>query len=76
MPRGKKPNTIPSVEWKLHIDGLLAAQIELLLLDPMRKKSRYGARSQLTEQLYRRWVAEQIAARRESGQELPETLRE
>lgn len=71
MPRGAKKKTIPTVEWKLHIDGLLAAQVELFLMDPMRNKPRKGARSTLTEQLYRQWIAEQIRARQAAGQPVP-----
>ena len=63
MPRGKKPDTIPSIEWKLHIEGILAAKVELLLTDPVRKKPKYGARSALVEQLLRVWVDEQIKKR-------------
>jgi hypothetical protein len=46
----------PSVEWKVHIKSSLAAKVELLLLDPMRRKVKYGARSQLIETLLERWI--------------------
>jgi len=61
MPRHK--DATPSIEWKLHINVEIAAQVELLLADPMRQKVRYGARSDLTEKLYKRWIDEQLKAR-------------
>jgi len=61
MPRHK--DAVPSVEWKLHISVEVASQVQLLLTDPMRNKVRYGARSDLTEQLYKRWIAERIKER-------------
>lgn len=72
MPRGRRKDTIPSIEWKLHIEGLLAAKVELLLTDPMRKKPRWGARSNLVEKLLRQWVEEQIKARGEQYRPLPD----
>lgn len=56
MTKGRKPDTVASVEWKLHIRVDIAAQVELLLKDPMRNKVKYGARSQLTEMLYQQWI--------------------
>jgi hypothetical protein len=53
---GRKPFSEPSVSWRIYLPGTLAAQIELLLLDPMRGKSRYGARTYLIEQLLRVWL--------------------
>ncbi len=72
MPRGRKPDTIPSIEWKLHIKGTIAAQVELLLTDPVRKKPKWGARSDLTERLYTEWIAQQIALRKAKGEPIPE----
>lgn len=72
MPRSK--NTIPTVEWKLHIEGLVAAQIELLLTDPMRKKPRLGARGKLTTELYKRWIQEKVAEFKAAGKSLPENF--
>lgn len=49
-------NTVPSIEWKVYLPSDLAAQIELLLLDPMRDKPKHGARGKLVEQLLREWL--------------------
>lgn len=67
---GRRPNVIPTVEWKLHIRQDLAGIVELLLLDPVRQKVRHGARGQLMEQLLAAWVEEQRKQRQQPG--LPE----
>jgi len=59
MKRGRKPLTTPSIEWKNSIPSPLAAEIELLLLDPISGRVTYGARSQLIESLLRDWVDKQ-----------------
>jgi hypothetical protein len=59
MKAGRKPNAVPTVEWKLHIQADLAAEIEMLLLDPARERAKYGARSELIHQLLRQWLEEQ-----------------
>lgn len=56
---GRKPNSIPTVPWKLYIRADLAAEVELLLLDPMREKVRYGERNRLIESLLEDWLKEQ-----------------
>lgn len=56
---GRKANAIPTVEWKFHIQADLAAEVEMLLLDPARDKAKYGARSDLLHLLLRNWVADQ-----------------
>lgn len=57
--RGRKPRAIPTVEWKLHIQADLAAEVELLLADPAREKAKYGARSELIHSLLRDWLYKQ-----------------
>lgn len=56
---GRKPLAIPTVEWKHWIPVDLAAEVELLLKDPVRDKVKYGARGELLTQLLRKWVDEQ-----------------
>lgn len=56
---GRRPNAVPTTEWKFHIPMDLAAEVELLLQDPMREKVKYGARSVLLETLLRGWVNQQ-----------------
>ena len=53
---GRKPNAVPTIEWKFHIPVDLAAQVELLLKDPVRDKVKYGERSKLLETLLRQWI--------------------
>lgn len=55
MPRPRY--TVPRAEWKLHLPLDLAAEVELLLLDPLREKPKYGARNALVERLLREWLA-------------------
>ena len=59
MTAGRKPYAEPRVAWKVYLPQNLAAEIELLLLDPMREKIRYGARNELLERLLREWILEQ-----------------
>lgn len=56
---GRRPNVVPSVEWKAHIPVDLAGQVELLLLDPVTSKPRHGARSELVTRLLRDWILNQ-----------------
>lgn len=57
MRTGRPKHAVPPVEWKNSLPSDLAAQVELLLKDPMRDKPRYGARSVLIEKLLRAWLA-------------------
>lgn len=56
---GRPPNTVPTIRWDTYIPVDTAAQVELLLLDPVRQKVEHGARSRLIAQLLRGWVEEQ-----------------
>lgn len=53
---GRPKAAIPSVEWKVYIRADLAAQVELLLTDPMRERVKYGARGRLLESLLQAWL--------------------
>jgi len=55
---GRPQNVVPPIEWSISLPSDLAAQVELLLLDPMRGKPKVGARSKLIEQLLRGWIEE------------------
>ena len=61
MTAGRKPYAEPRVAWKIYLPQQLAAQVELLLLDPMREKVKYGARNELLEGLLRDWLERQKA---------------
>lgn len=52
-----------STDLKISIDAALAGQVEMLLLDPIHGKAKYGSRSKLIERLLRDWVDSQLAAR-------------
>jgi metal-responsive CopG/Arc/MetJ family transcriptional regulator len=46
-------------DWKLSIPQDLAAEVDLLLWDPVLQKPRYGGRSELVTQLLRGWLEQQ-----------------
>ena len=52
MPRPRKPHTV----WRVCIDPALAQRAEDLLYDPVRGRTRYGARGELIEYLLRTWL--------------------
>lgn len=56
MTVGRKKKTDPPVEWKVNVPQVIVAQVELLLLDPITHKTRYGARSKLVTQLLLQWL--------------------
>ncbi len=60
--RGRKAQDEQKVPYNALIPEGLAAKIDLLLLNPMTGKIKYGARSQLIEKILRRWLEEQISA--------------
>lgn len=59
MTAGRKPYSEIRVQWKLYLPLSLAAEVELLLLDPLREKVKYGARNELIEKLLREWLEKQ-----------------
>ena len=63
MKAGRKPDADPSVRWDLYIPSTLAASVELLLKDPVRQKVKYGARSELIEELLRGWINDRVSNR-------------
>lgn len=58
---GRKPRAIPRSEKHIRIREDIMATVDLLLLDPMRAKVKYGKRSDLIEDLLRQWIDEQRA---------------
>lgn len=54
MPR--PPNIIPSTRWSISLPEDLAAEIELVLADPLTNKVTYATRSKLLETLLRQWL--------------------
>lgn len=53
---GRPANKVPTVGWRLYIPVDLAAEIELLCLDPVTQQQRYGARAALVEQALREYL--------------------
>lgn len=62
MSRGRRAALIPAVPWKCNIPVDVAAQVDTLLLDPLRRIPEYGARSALVTQLLRAWLETQRRA--------------
>jgi hypothetical protein len=46
-------------EWKLSLHAAVAAEVDLLLEDPLTRKPKYGARSRLIEALLDNWLSQQ-----------------
>lgn len=55
MPRPRNPYL--RADWKICLPAPLAAEIDLMLEDPLTRKPKYGARSKLIEQLLSQWSA-------------------
>jgi len=46
-------------EWKLSLRAAIAAEVDLMLEDPLTRKPKYGSRSKLVESLLDEWIARQ-----------------
>ena len=57
--RGRPTLTDRPVEFRISIPSSVAGPVELLLLDPVTRKVRHGAKSTLVTQLLRDWLAAQ-----------------
>jgi hypothetical protein len=57
--RGRKANTERSIRWRVEVREKIAAQVELLLLDPVTQQIEYGARSALINRLLEAWLDSQ-----------------
>lgn len=53
---GRPPKATPTVRWDMYISVDLAAEVELLCLDPVTQRQRYGARAALIEQALREYL--------------------
>lgn len=54
--RGRPPNATSKRQVTIYIDEDVANSIELLFLDPLTHRIRYGARNALITQLLRSWL--------------------
>lgn len=68
---GRKRSQVQTTVWSVRIRDDLHKKVTLLLTDPKTGKVKYGATSQLTEQLLDNWLQEQIA-RFQKTQDLPQ----
>ncbi|HYE38131.1 hypothetical protein [Methylocaldum sp.] len=76
MSRGRTANTEKSIRWRIEVKERIAAQVELLLLDPLTGDIAYGARSALVNQLLREWLDKQRRANPVIVEETEEDRRE
>ena len=53
---GRKPHGDPPVKWNINLPTTLAAEVELLLTDPLTGVPEYGKRSKLIQELLYGWV--------------------
>lgn len=58
MPRGRRPNTDPPIRTEVQVPQSVLVQVDLLLVDPVRNRPAYGARSKLVTKLLRNWLTE------------------
>jgi hypothetical protein len=58
--RGRKAHSDPPVQRFISLPTTLAAKVDLLLMDPVMNKPKYGSWSDLIQVLLRRWVEDQI----------------
>lgn len=49
-------HTVPPIHIRVRLDEKLVDTIDEILKDPLRGRSRYGERSNLVTQLYKRWL--------------------
>lgn len=62
---GRKPLEMPRTRWTVYIREDLAAKVELIILDPMREKAKYGARTAYLESLIEKDLRERQRAQAE-----------
>lgn len=53
MARGRKPNAVPTVDWKLHIPLPLAVKFDLYYSDQLTGEMQRGVRSNVMTELIR-----------------------
>lgn len=56
---GRKPNAIPSIDWKLQIPEPLAVKFDTLHVDALTGKIPYGLRSEIIVGLIRQYLRDQ-----------------
>ena len=59
MARGRKPNVIPTTDWKLHVPLPLAVKFDLHYADPLTGTVPRGVRSNIMTELLRKHLREQ-----------------
>jgi metal-responsive CopG/Arc/MetJ family transcriptional regulator len=59
MPRGRNARVDRPTRWEVSLPTSLAAEIELYLFDPVRRKQAFGSRSALVQRLLREWLDKQ-----------------
>jgi hypothetical protein len=58
LARGRRPNVEEVVLWQVRIKAGLAAEVEKLLVDPVRSQTRYGGHSGLVNKLLSDWLSD------------------
>ena len=58
MTRGRRPHRDPPIIWRISLPQSLSDELEVLLTNPLTGEVAYGARSNLSKTLFRRWLAE------------------
>lgn len=71
-PRGRRARLDAPTRWEVSIPTSLAAEIELYILDPVRRTQAFGARSALVQRLLREWLERQKGAAIDTPEKIPE----
>lgn len=73
---GRPKKKVPSVRWTFYLPMTLAAEVEVLLLDPARDKIKYGDRNKVMESLLREWLNSQRKGVPQADPDTPADLQE
>lgn len=69
---GRPANPLgPKVRFELYLEPILAAEVRLLITDPVRQKPKYGELNRIMEGLLRDWVNTQ---RKQRAQDVTERV--
>jgi len=69
MARGRVPRGDQPVRWIVWLPGRLAAELELLLYDPILHRPKYGSKSEVVRSALELWLQHQKIGARTHGEE-------
>lgn len=69
---GRKPKADTPVAWRIYVPTSITAEVDLRLLDPVRGRTYWGAKSELVSLLLLAWLRGEIEVPLKSHQEFSE----